>query len=89
MGQTSNMDDMGQVYQWDERDLVVGEHSTFYLENSWDKGNPELFNTNAIKNLHILWKYERHLVREAQESSIIHSLFYFENNSVISPGKSS
>ena len=49
------------VYQWDE--------------NSWDKGNPEFLMTNSIKNLHILWKYLHHLVREAQESSIPENLF--------------
>ena len=65
-----NMDDMGQFYQWDEKYLAIGELSTSYFENSWDKGNPELLKTNCIKNLHMLWKYLHHLVREAQESLI-------------------
>ena len=58
-----NMDGMEQFYQWNEKYLAIGELSTSYFENSWDKGNP-------IKNLHMLWKYLHHLVREAQESSI-------------------
>ena len=65
-----NMDDMEMFYQWDEKCLTIGKLSTSYLENSWDKGNPELLKTNSIKNLHILWNYLHHLVREAQESSI-------------------
>ena len=65
-----NMDDMEQLYQWDEKYLAVGELTTSY-ENSWDKCNPEFLKTNPIKNLHMLWKYlHHHLVREAQESSI-------------------
>ena len=39
-------------------------------ELSWDKGNPEFLKTNPIKNLHMLWKYLHHLVRDDQESSI-------------------
>ena len=66
---------MGHFYQWDEKYLVIGELSTSYLENTWDKGNPEFLQTNPIKNLHILWKYPHHLVREAQESSIPGNLF--------------
>ena len=58
---------MNQFYQWD---VAIGEFSTPYFENSWDKSNPEFLNTNPIKNLHMLWKYLHHLVREAQESSI-------------------
>ena len=61
---------MEQFYQWDEKYLAIGELSTSYLENSWDKSNPEFLKTNPIKNLHILWKYLHHLVREAKESSI-------------------
>ena len=61
---------MELFYQWDEKYLAIGELSTSYLENSWDKGNPEIFMTHSIKNLHMLWKYLHHLVREAQESSI-------------------
>ena len=49
---------------------MIGELPTSYLENSWDKGNPEFLKTNPIKNLHMLWKYLHKLVREAQESSI-------------------
>ena len=56
--------------QWDEKYLSFGELSTSYLEKSWDKANPEFLKTNSIKNLHMLWKYLHHLVREAQESSI-------------------
>ena len=65
-----NMDDMELFYQCDEKCLAIGGLSTSYLENSWDKGNPEFLKTNSIKNLHMLWKYLHHLVREAQESSI-------------------
>ena len=57
-------------YKWDEKYLSIGELSTSYLENSWDKGNPEFLKASSIKNLHMLWKYLHHLVREAQESSI-------------------
>ena len=66
MGQTSNMDDMEQFYQW----AVIEELSTSHLENSWDKSHPEFLKTNPIKNLHMLWKYLHHLVQEAPESSI-------------------
>ena len=50
--------------------LAFREISTSYLENSWDKGNPEFLKTNSIKNMYMLWKYLHHLVREAKESSI-------------------
>ena len=70
-----NMDDMGQFHQWGEKYLEIGELPTSYLENSWDKGNPEFLKTNPIKNLHILWKYLYHLAREAPESSIPRNLF--------------
>ena len=60
-----NMDDMEMSYQWDEKYLSIGELSTSYLQNSWDKGNPEFLKTNSIKNLHMFWKYLHHLVREA------------------------
>ena len=56
------MDDKGQVYQWNEKYLAIGELSTSYFENSWHKGNLEL---DPIKKLHMLWKYLHHLVREA------------------------
>ena len=65
-----NINDMELFYQWDEKYLSIGRLSTSYLENSWDKGNPEFLKTNSIKNLHMLWKYFHHLVRESQESSI-------------------
>ena len=65
-----NMDDMEMFYQWDEKYISIGELSTSYLENSWNEGNPEFLKTNSIKNLHMLWKYLHHLVREAQESPI-------------------
>ena len=65
-----SMDDMELFCQWDEKYLSIGELSTSYLVKSWDKGNPEFLKTNSINNLHMLWKYLHHLVREAQESSI-------------------
>ena len=65
-----NMDDMELFYRWGEKCLAIGELSTSYLENSWDKGNPEFLMTNSIKNRHMLWQYLHHLVREAQESSM-------------------
>ena len=65
-----NMDDMESFYQWDEKCIAIGELSTSYVENSWDKGNPEFLKTNSNKNLHVLWKYLHHLVREIQDSSI-------------------
>ena len=57
-----NMDDMELFYQWDEKYMSIGELSTSYPENS--------LKTNSTKNLHMLWKYLHHLVREAQDSSI-------------------
>ena len=65
-----NIDDMGQVFQWNEKYVVIGELSTSYLGNSWDKDNPKLLKTNPIQDLYMLWKYLHHLVREAQEPSI-------------------
>ena len=62
-------------YQWGEKYLAIGELSTSYLENSWDKGNPEFLKTNPIMNLHVLWKYLHHLVGESQESSITRNPF--------------
>ena len=52
----------------DEKYLVIGELSTSYFENSWDKANSEFLKT--IKNLYIPWEHLHHLVREVQESSI-------------------
>ena len=65
-----NMEDMEQFYHWNEKYLAIGELSTSYFENSWDKGNPEFLKMNPMKNLHMLWKYLHHLVREAQEPFI-------------------
>ena len=64
------MDDMEQFYQCDEKYLAIGELSTSYFENSCNKCNPEFIKINPIKNVHMLWKYLHHIVREAQESSI-------------------
>ena len=50
--------------------MAIEELFTSYFENSWEKGNSEFLKTNPIKNLHMLWKYLHHLVRETQESSI-------------------
>ena len=61
---------MESFYQWDEKCIAIGELSTSYVENSWDKGNPEFLKTNSNKNLHVLWKYLHYLVRETQDSSI-------------------
>ena len=66
---------MGQFHQWDEKYQVIGELSTSYLDNSWDKDNLEFSKTNPIKNLHMLWKYLHHLIRESQESSFPENLF--------------
>ena len=49
-----DMDDMEQFYKWDEKYLAIGELSTSFFENSWDKGNPEFLKTNPIKNLHMI-----------------------------------
>ena len=64
-----NTDDM-EMFKWDKKYFSIGALSTSYLENSWDKGNPEFMKTNSIKNLHMLRKYLHHLAREAQESPI-------------------
>ena len=32
-----NMDSMEQGFQWDERQVAVGELSTSYLEKPWDQ----------------------------------------------------
>ena len=34
------------------------------------KSNLDFLKTTSIQNLHLLWKYLHHLVREAQESSV-------------------
>ena len=64
-----DMETMEQFYQWNENDITIGEPHTSYLENSWDKSSLEFLKTNSIRNLHMLWKYLHHLVREAKESS--------------------
>ena len=64
-----SMDNMEQIYLWDEHDIIIGEPHISYIENSWDKNNLEVFKTNSIKNLQKLWKYLHHLVNKAKESS--------------------
>ena len=64
------METMEQFYQWNENEITIGEPHTSFLENSWDKSNLEVLRTNFIRNLHMLWKYIHHLVREAKESSL-------------------
>ena len=61
---------MEQFFQWDENEISIGEPHTSFQENSWDNSNLEFLKTNSIQNLHMLWKYLHHLVREAKESSI-------------------
>ena len=87
-GSNINMDDMGQFSQWHEKYLAIGELSTSFFENLWDKGNPEFLKTNSIKNQHMLWKYLHHQLEKPKNhpSLGIPCLFYFQNNSVISPG---
>ena len=67
---------MEQFYQFNEKYVALGELSISYFENSWDRSNPEFLKTNPVKNLHMLWKYLHHLVKEAQESSIPGNPFY-------------
>ena len=67
--QYQNMDSMEQFFQWDERQLAVGELSTSYLEVPQDKTALEYLKTNPIKNLLMLCKYIHHLVMEAQPAS--------------------
>ena len=64
-----NIEAMEQFYQWNENAITLGELHISYLENSWDKSNLDILKTNSIRNLHMLWKYSHHLVREAKESS--------------------
>ena len=42
MSSLPKMDSREHFFQWDERQLAVGEHSTSYLENPWDKHSLEL-----------------------------------------------
>ena len=62
--------DMEQFFRRNRNWITTGEPHTSYLENSWDKGNPEYVKTNSIQNLHMLWKYLHQIVREAKVSSI-------------------
>ena len=64
------MENMKQFFEWNENWISIGEPQTSYNENSWDKGNQESMKVNSIQNLHMLWKYLHHLIREAEESSI-------------------
>ena len=66
MGSLSKHDSMEHIFQWEERELAVGELSTSYLERPWDKYNIEFIKTNPIRNLLMLNKYIHHLVQEAQ-----------------------
>ena len=61
---------MEQFFQWNENEITIGEPHTSFPEKSWDKSNLEFLKTNSIQNLHMLWKYLHHLVREAKEPSI-------------------
>ena len=83
---------MEQFYQWNENDITIGEPHTSYLENSWDKSNSEFLKTISIRNLHMVWKYLHHLVRESKESSTPWGSILFlcsQTNSVTSLGGSS
>ena len=80
---------MESFYQWDEQSIVIGELHKSYLENSWDKHNPDFLHTNSIKNLQMLWKNLHHLVREAQELSVNPFSNLLPNQFFISPGKNS
>ena len=42
---------MEDIYQWDERQLAMGELSTSYLENPWDKHSLEYLKINPTWNL--------------------------------------
>ena len=68
---------MEQIYQSNENDTIIGEPHASYHENSWDKSNLEFLRTNSIRNLHMLWKYLHHLVREAKESSTLRDPYSF------------
>ena len=61
------MENMEQFFQWNENWISIGEPQTPYIENSMDKGNLEFLKINSIQNLHMLWKYLCHLIREAEE----------------------
>ena len=52
--QQQNIDSIEQVFEWDERQLAVPEHSTSYLDTLWDKTSLEYLNTNPRKNLLML-----------------------------------
>ena len=49
------MNTMEQFYQWDKRQLAIGELSTSYLENPRDKHSLEYQKTNPTWNLLMLW----------------------------------
>ena len=42
------MENMEQVFKWNENWITIGESHTSYLENSWDKDNLEFPKTNSI-----------------------------------------
>ena len=72
-----DMDRMEQFFQRNENDITIGEPHTSYLENSWDKSNPEFWKANSFLNLHMLWKHLHHLVRKAKASSTTEDPFSF------------
>ena len=67
---------MEQLFQWDERQLVVGELPTSYLEIPWDKNSLEYLKTNPTRHLLMLWKYIHHIDIDAQVSSISGDAFF-------------
>ena len=63
------MENIEQVFQFNERNITIGEPQTSFLETPWDKTSVEFLKINSIRNLTMLWKYLHHLVNKAKESS--------------------
>ena len=51
------MDTIEQFYQWNERQFAIGELSTSYLENPWDKHSVEYLKTNPTQSINAMEIY--------------------------------
>ena len=66
MGSYPNMDTLEQIFQWNKRQLEVGELSSSYLVNPRDKHSLEYLKTNLTRILLMFWKYVHRLLQVAQ-----------------------
>ena len=77
---------MEQFFQWDERQLAVGELSTSYIEIPNDKHSLKYLKTNPTRNLLLLGKYTHQLVMETQSVPGMHISFSFQGTFARSHG---